>query len=335
MPVAKGMMSNRARRLNQSGKFSAAVLLVLFLSAAVWVQRAPAASDSNSASPASSDVAGGLVPPPGAANSNSVPTTLSPAAAIPGAAANAAAPAAPGVGAIPTALLPRDLSPWQMYLSADPVVKAVMILLAIASVLTWTVCLSKSLELGHAKRRLRSVMERLAQGPSLNVAAESSANVTGPATDLIAAAADEVRTSADLTLEGIKERVAIRLERIEVAARQAIARGTGLLATIGSTAPFVGLFGTVWGIMHSFIGISRAQTTNLAIVAPGIAEALLATAFGLIAAIPAVVIYNAFARSITGYRILLEDVSAQVMRLVSRDLDQPREEAPSRAKAAR
>jgi biopolymer transport protein ExbB len=101
-------------------------------------------------------------------------------------------------------------------------------------------------------------------------------------------------------------------------------RGTGLLATIGATAPFVGLFGTVWGIMNSFIGISKAQTTNLAVVAPGIAEALLATAIGLVAAIPAVVVYNAFARSITGYRALLADASAEVLRLVSRDLDRKR-----------
>ena len=98
-------------------------------------------------------------------------------------------------------------------------------------------------------------------------------------------------------------------------------RGTGVLATIGATAPFVGLFGTVWGIMNSFIGISREHTTNLAVVAPGIAEALLATAFGLAAAIPAVVIYNVFARSIAGYRALLGDASAEVLRLVSRDLD--------------
>ena len=94
-----------------------------------------------------------------------------------------------------------------------------------------------------------------------------------------------------------------------------------MLATIGATAPFVGLFGTVWGIMNSFIGISKSQTTNLAVVAPGIAEALLATALGLVAAIPAVVIYNVFARSIAGYRALLGDASAEVMRLVSRDLD--------------
>ena len=98
-------------------------------------------------------------------------------------------------------------------------------------------------------------------------------------------------------------------------------RGTSVLATIGATAPFVGLFGTVWGIMNSFIGISREHTTNLAVVAPGIAEALLATAFGLAAAIPAVVIYNMFARSISGYRALLGDAAAAVLRLTSRDLD--------------
>jgi biopolymer transport protein ExbB len=101
-------------------------------------------------------------------------------------------------------------------------------------------------------------------------------------------------------------------------------RGTGLLATIGATAPFVGLFGTVWGIMNSFIGISKAQTTNLAVVAPGIAEALLATAVGLFAAIPAVVIYNHFARAIAGYRALVGDAAAEVLRLVSRDLDRGR-----------
>jgi biopolymer transport protein ExbB len=111
------------------------------------------------------------------------------------------------------------------------------------------------------------------------------------------------------------------LARLEVAAARDMNKGTGLLATIGSTAPFVGLFGTVWGIMNSFIGISRAQTTNLAVVAPGIAEALLATAIGLFAAIPAVIIYNQFARSIGSYRALLGDASAEVLRLVSRDLD--------------
>ena len=107
-----------------------------------------------------------------------------------------------------------------------------------------------------------------------------------------------------------------------------ILRGTGVLATIGATAPFVGLFGTVWGIMDSFIGISKTNTTNLAVVAPGIAEALLATAMGLIAAIPAVVMYNAFARAITGYRAQLGDAAAEILRHLSRDLD--REDFPQK-----
>ena len=123
--------------------------------------------------------------------------------------------------------------------------------------------------------------------------------------------------------DGIKERIASRLERIEASCGRRILRGTGVLATIGATAPFVGLFGTVWGIMNSFIGISKAHTTNLAIVAPGIAEALLATALGLAAAIPAVVIYNMFARSIAAYRALLGDAAAEVLRIVSRELDRP------------
>src|SRR6201984_2308322 len=135
------------------------------------------------------------------------------------------------------------------------------------------------------------------------------------------AAANEIALSANLRADGLKERIAWQSERIEMAAGRKISRGTGILATIGATAPFVGLFGTVWGIMNSFIGISKAHTTNLAVVAPGIAEALLATALGLAAAIPAVVIYNMFARSIAGYRAGLGDAAAEVLRLVSRDLE--------------
>ena len=121
--------------------------------------------------------------------------------------------------------------------------------------------------------------------------------------------------------DGLKERVALRLERVEAAMSRQIARGTGVLATIGATAPFVGLFGTVWGIMNSFIGISEAHTTNLAVVAPGIAEALLATALGLVAAIPAVVIYNHLTRTIAAHRALLGDASAMVLLLISREGD--------------
>ena len=217
--------------------------------------------------------------------------------------------------------LPRDLSPWSMFVHADLVVQLVMIGLAFASLVTWSVWLAKTLELRGARRRLLADLMAVIQERSLADAASRIEAGTGVLPALIGAAAEELSLSADLAKEGIKERIASRFARIEAAAARNMSRGTGLLATIGSTAPFVGLFGTVWGIMNSFVGISKAQTTNLAVVAPGIAEALLATAIGLFAAIPAVIIYNQFARSIAGYRALVGDASAEVLRLVSRDLD--------------
>jgi biopolymer transport protein ExbB len=214
--------------------------------------------------------------------------------------------------------LPRDLSPWGMFLNADIVVKAVMVGLVFASVVSWTIWLAKTAELVAARTRLRRTMRVLAGARSL---ADVSAQADGAAA-LIAAAETELALSADApAADGIKERVASRLERLEAAAARRMIRGTGLLASIGATAPFVGLFGTVWGIMNSFIGISKAHTTNLAVVAPGIAEALLATALGLFAAIPAVVMYNLLSRWTAGYRAQNADASAAVMRLVSRDLD--------------
>jgi biopolymer transport protein ExbB len=219
------------------------------------------------------------------------------------------------------AQLPRDLSPWGMFLSADIVVKVVMIGLALASLVTWTIALAKGLEIVAAKRRLRSELTALARMPSLADAARKFGTGQGLA-PLVHAAMVELHLSADAAdKEGVKERVASRLERIEATTGRRMTRGTGVLASIGATAPFIGLFGTVWGIMNSFIGISKLHTTNLAVVAPGIAEALLATALGLAAAIPAVVIYNLFSRSIAGYRALFADAAAEVLRLVSRDLD--------------
>ena len=225
---------------------------------------------------------------------------------------------------VATATLPRDLSPWGMYLNADPVVKAVLIGLAFASLVTWTVWLYKTIEIVICKRRVRAALNILGSVRSTSEGVERLAGAEGEVRQFLDAAVTELKLSAgSIERDGIKERIASRLERIEAAYGRRLLRGTGVLATIGSTAPFVGLFGTVWGIMNSFIGISKSQTTNLAVVAPGIAEALLATAFGLAAAIPAVVIYNVFARSISGYRALLGDASAEVLRLVSRDLERP------------
>jgi biopolymer transport protein ExbB len=209
-----------------------------------------------------------------------------------------------------------------MFMAADIVVKAVMIGLAFASVLTWTVWFAKAIELLIVRRRMQATIDALSQARSWS---EASARIKGRddgSAALVRAADAELRLSADaLSPSGVKERIASRLERIEAAAGRQMIRGTGILATIGATAPFVGLFGTVWGIMNSFIGISKQHTTNLAVVAPGIAEALLATALGLVAAIPAVVMYNMFSRWIAGYRALHADASAEILRIISRDLD--------------
>jgi len=218
--------------------------------------------------------------------------------------------------------LPRDLSPWGMFMAADIVVKAVMVGLAFASVLTWTIWFAKAIELARARARMRSAIEKLATARSWDDVIKTVDGRDGSVADLVKAADSELRLSADgLSAVGAKERIASRLERIEAAAGRKMIRGTGILATIGATAPFVGLFGTVWGIMNSFIGISKQQTTNLAVVAPGIAEALLATALGLVAAIPAVVMYNMFSRWVDCYRALNADASAEILRIVSRDLD--------------
>ncbi len=216
----------------------------------------------------------------------------------------------------------HDLSPWGMYKNADIIVKIVMIGLAIASIITWTIWIAKGFEVLGAKRRLRTEIANLKKARTLKEASESAAKEGTLAHLLVQDAREEMRLSANSReKEGIKERVSFRLERLVAACGRNMSSGTGVLATIGSTAPFVGLFGTVWGIMNSFIGIAKTQTTNLAVVAPGIAEALLATALGLVAAIPAVVIYNVFARSITGYKAQVADASAEVLLLVSRDLD--------------
>lgn len=235
--------------------------------------------------------------------------------------------------------LPHDLSPWGMFMAADWVVKTVMIGLAIASLATWTVWLAKTLEIAGARSRARRALKEVSHAENLGVAVQALAKTRGPGAHLVRAAQEEVTQSAPAVAyvggDGLKERVASRLGRIEAGAGRRLAKGTGILATIGSVAPFVGLFGTVWGIMNSFIGISEAQTTNLAVVAPGIAEALLATAIGLVAAIPAVIIYNLFARSVTSYRHLLADVSAGVERLVSRDLDMRTAREMAQKQAAR
>jgi biopolymer transport protein ExbB len=251
------------------------------------------------------------------------------------------APAATDVSAAPvdggrslksTTVALRELSPWSMFLSADILVKAVMIGLAFASLVTWTIFLAKMIELSLAQRKLRVALRKISDARSLAEAQFALGAKGSVLSALLSAAMREARLSAGISSDsGIKERAASSFAEIVRAEARRIRLGMGVLATIGATSPFVGLFGTVWGIMNSFIGISKSQTTNLAVVAPGIAEALLATAFGLVAAIPAVIIYNHFSRVTKGYLELVSRSSGAAGRLLSRDLDRTYVSAHSRA----
>ena len=277
---------------------------------------------------------------------------LSPSPALPAQAAQpvqAAAPSAAGqstpaatdVSAAPvdggrslksTTVALRELSPWSMFLSADILVKAVMIGLAFASLVTWTIFLAKMIELSLAQRKLRVALRKISDARSLAEAQFALGAKGSVLSALLSAAMREARLSAGISSDsGIKERAASSFAEIVRAEARRIRLGMGVLATIGATSPFVGLFGTVWGIMNSFIGISKSQTTNLAVVAPGIAEALLATAMGLVAAIPAVIIYNHFSRVTKGYLELVSRSSGAAGRLLSRDLERGHVSSPGSA----
>jgi biopolymer transport protein ExbB len=260
--------------------------------------------------PPSPVVAGSPAAPPPAA-------TEGPGASAPGASPDGAARALkstmPGM---------RELSPWSMFMSADIVVKGVIVGLVFASLVTWTIAIAKLIELAALRRWLRQALRKIGEARSLADAQLAIGGKDGVLASLLNAAMREARLSGGISSDGgIKERAATSFGEISRAEARRVRLGMGVLATIGATAPFVGLFGTVWGIMNSFIGISKSQTTNLAVVAPGIAEALLATAVGLAAAIPAVIIYNHFSRVTKGYLELVSRASGAAARLLSRDLD--------------
>lgn len=262
------------------------------------------------------------------ATDSKMPAATAAPAIQPGAVISTAAPASTDNGTAATeASKPlkatlHELSPWSMFLSADIIVKAVMIGLAFASLVTWTIFIAKMAELTLVQRSLRAALGKIADARSLAEAQFALGSSGTILSSLLAAAMREARLSAGISSDaGVKERAASSFAEIVRAELRRIRLGMGVLATIGATSPFVGLFGTVWGIMNSFIGISKSQTTNLAVVAPGIAEALLATAFGLVAAIPAVIIYNHFSRVTKGYLELVSRSSGASGRLLSRDLD--------------
>jgi biopolymer transport protein ExbB len=278
--------------------------------------KAEAAAPHQLSPPNMTDAGSALQSAPIAAPSAS-PAVAPNAAPGPDAAPSVSAPSEAGTAGT-ASTLPHDLTFTGMFLEASPVVKGVIIGLLAASIVTWTVWLAKALELSVARRSLHRALAMLSAAKSLSDVAKTGDRTVDA---LLLEATLELAQSSGLPEANVSGRIAARLERVQAAAARRALVGTNVLATIGSSAPFVGLFGTVWGIMASFIGISQAQTTNLMVVAPGIAEALLATAFGLIAAIPAGVIYNAFARIIAGQRGLFGDAATLVLCMAGRDLD--------------
>ncbi len=211
----------------------------------------------------------------------------------------------------------ETLSPLAMFMDADTVVKSVMLGLLLASLLAWGIWAAKLLQMALAKRHLAKAYRTLDAAGTLH----SNLTLTSPMAEIVQAARAEVEASVDLDAAGIKERAASALTRIEAGVARKAQAGVAVLGSVGATAPFIGLFGTVWGIMNSFIGIAESGTTNLSVVAPGIAEALLATAIGLVAAIPAVLFYNHLSRALSAHRARLTDAVALVERSLSRDLD--------------
>lgn len=240
-------------------------------------------------------------------------------------AAPALAAAAANAGTVPlppSLVVPKNLTYWHMFANATLVVKLVMLILLAASVVTWTIWVSKLLEIKKANKRLKADLVALDNADALDKVGTLQHYSPGAMLNIARAELSKVGRIARVEAgEGVKERVTARFASVEAGSIQRMLKGASVLATVGAITPFVGLFGTVWGIMNSFIGISQSNTTNLAVVAPGIAEALLATAMGLVAAIPAVIMYNHVARSVAGFRRHLGDAATLVACLVSHEVD--------------
>ncbi len=227
---------------------------------------------------------------------------------------------------------------WSLVMQADPVVKAVLALLLLASIWSWTVIFDKTFRLGRLRRKTRGFERAFWSGAALDdLYRRLGREADHPMALLFAAAMEEWRDSprpppgaARALLERIGKVMSLTLER----ELEALERHLNSLATIGSTAPFVGLFGTVWGIMNSFQSIALTRNTTLAVVAPGIAEALLATALGLVAAIPAVVAYNKLSGDLDRYANRVTNFADEFTVVLSRELESGRSPGIDSSKAA-
>ncbi|MBI1196749.1 MAG: flagellar motor protein MotA [Phenylobacterium sp.] len=252
-------------------------------------------------------------------------------AAAPAPEAAAAPEAAPADEAPPTIKNAGKLNVGTMFADANIVVKVIMIGLVVASILSWTILITKLLEFRALNRVSDGFVESFRGAKSISdmsriaLSEEYDGN---PLADMAAAAAQEIELSRQAGLQITGEHRDTTIDRaqhavsaVQAALARRLSGGMQYLASVGSNGPFIGLFGTVYGIMNSFIGIANTNTTNLAVVAPGIAEALLATGLGLFAAIPSVIFYNYFQTRISAYGARSEGFVAELMNAISRQLD--------------
>ena len=260
------------------------------------------------------------------------PDASAPAASAPADASGAAAAPAPAAQSAPTSIKHAgSVTPITMFLDAEWVVKIVMVGLLLASIASWTLLIGKMIEFANLNKNANNFVEAFRGARSIadiNRIATSEEFEGNPLADMAAAASGEVELSrqAGLAVAGDNRDSTITRASSAVAAVQSglakrLSGGMTFLASVGSAGPFIGLFGTVYGIMISFIGIANTNTTNLAVVAPGIAQALLATGIGLFAAIPAVIFYNYFQTRISGFGTRTDGFIAELTNAISRQLD--------------
>jgi len=217
-----------------------------------------------------------------------------------------------------------DLTLWNLFLKADPVVMAVMIGLLLASLWTWAIIVSHVARMRRLTRESERFERDFWKAEDIDRFHETRGREDIPSAKVLAAGIAEWRRSTagkSIDKEGTRSRLAAALQAAVTAEVDRLADRLNILATVGSVAPFVGLFGTVWGIMHSFTAIARQQNTSLAVVAPGIAEALFATAIGLFAAIPAVIAYNRFSYGINRLEARLGRFADGFHSTLSRELE--------------
>jgi biopolymer transport protein TolQ len=219
---------------------------------------------------------------------------------------------------------PTRLDPLELFLEADILVQAVIVGLVLASIWVWTIIVSFSLRMSGVRRRSTAFEQDFWESDQPETLVASSRRQDNPSARVAAAGLAELRTSTKdglLSRDGARERIALAMEGQVAVEADSLADRLNFLATTGSVAPFVGLFGTVWGIMNSFFQIGSQQNSSLAVVAPGISEALFATAIGLFAAIPAVIAYNRFSHRVNGFEARLQRFADKVHAQIGRELE--------------